>query len=300
MTPPASPLPSSSRAADARFGRILVLISAVAWSFSGLLARMVTVDVWTATWFRALVAAVFLAGLLAFEYRGNTIGTLWRSLKAAPLAILCGAASMVLLMAAYFGTSVANVVVIYATAPFWAALIGWLFYGTRIDAGTALAAAAALVGVVTVVGGTALTQPAWGDLLAVAMTVTFIASSAMLGHAPAASSSAVTCIACVLTVLATTPLATPSALDGWNMFWLALFGLTTSGLAYVCFMAGARLIPTTEAGLIGVVEVPMAPLWTLLLLGEQPAAATIAGGGIILAAVLAHLGLQARQTMLPR
>ncbi len=290
-----APAANTAPAANRRLGILLVLISTLAWSFSGLFARLVSVDLWTATWFRAIVAAIFLACILLVQQRGRAPAALLHAVRAAPISIGLGGLSMVLLMAAFFTTSVANVVVIYATAPFWAALMTWLLYGTPISGRTMIAAAVALAGVATVVGGSIITNPGWGDLLAFGMTITFIGSAVLLGHSPDANSGAVTVWACILCIALIGPFATAAALTPMDMLWLGLFGICSSGLAYICFMAGTRLIPATEAGLIGVLEVPLAPLWMLLVLGEVPANTTLLGGALIVAAIVWHLVTQRNQ-----
>jgi drug/metabolite transporter (DMT)-like permease len=279
-----------------RMGVLLVLNSALCWSFAGLFAKLVTTDPWTATCFRAIVAAAFL-GLVFISRQGrNSADVLWRTVWAAPAAIITGAASMVVLIAAYYATTVANVSVIYATAPFWAAGLAWLLAGETPDRRTLIASAVALAGVVIVVGGSFRGANLAGDGLAVLMTVLFVLSSIYLRGAPLADTVAVSLSACILCALATAPLADMATLKPADMLWLTLFGITSSGIAYITFMAGARLISPTEAGLISAAEVPLAPLWVFLVLGEKPALTSYIGGAVVLAAVLGHLALQARST----
>ena len=65
-----------------------------------------------------------------------------------------------------------------------------------------------------------------------------------------------------------------------------VFGLTTIGLAFVLFMEGAKLIPPAEAGLISLLDVVLAPVWVFFAFGENPGAATLVGGTIVLGAAL--------------
>jgi drug/metabolite transporter (DMT)-like permease len=53
-------------------------------------------------------------------------------------------------------------------------------------------------------------------------------------------------------------------------------------------MAGARLIPVAESSLIGMLEVVLGPLWVWVVLNERPGAASLTGGALILAALLAN------------
>eukprot|EP01036_Dinobryon_divergens_P006666 gene6666-8852_t len=62
--------------AEQRLGVLLVLGAAIAWSVSGVFARLITVDLWTATSTRALFAAFYMGvGLLAV-HRGRSLAVM--------------------------------------------------------------------------------------------------------------------------------------------------------------------------------------------------------------------------------
>jgi len=62
----------------------------------------------------------------------------------------------------------------------------------------------------------------------------------------------------------------------------------SSARGFLLFMAGARLIPAAESSLIGMLETVLGPLWVWLVLSERPATATLTGGALILAALVAN------------
>jgi drug/metabolite transporter (DMT)-like permease len=80
----------------------------------------------------------------------------------------------------------------------------------------------------------------------------------------------------------------------YDLLVLAVFGLTTIGLAFVLFMEGAKLIPSAEAGLISLLDVVLGPIWVFLAFGENPGAATILGGAFVLAAALWRMAPELR------
>jgi drug/metabolite transporter (DMT)-like permease len=65
-------------------------------------------------------------------------------------------------------------------------------------------------------------------------------------------------------------------------------------LPYVLFARGLRDISTAEAGLIALIEPILNPVWVVLVVGERPAAATLAGGALLL------LGVACRYLPAPR
>jgi drug/metabolite transporter (DMT)-like permease len=91
-----------------------------------------------------------------------------------------------------------------------------------------------------------------------------------------------------LTCLVALPLADPRATGSRDLALLAFFGVGQFGAGFLLFMAGARLIPAAQTSLIGMLEVVLGPLWVWLVLSERPGAASLAGGAIILTALLAN------------
>jgi drug/metabolite transporter (DMT)-like permease len=53
-------------------------------------------------------------------------------------------------------------------------------------------------------------------------------------------------------------------------------------------MGGARLLPVAQSSLIGMLETVLGPLWVWLVLSERPGTASLAGGALILTALLAN------------
>jgi drug/metabolite transporter (DMT)-like permease len=67
---------------------------------------------------------------------------------------------------------------------------------------------------------------------------------------------------------------------------LAFLGVFQIGLGYVLLLRGLRHLTALEAALLLNVEPVLNPLWAWLLHGERPGTAALAGGALILAAVV--------------
>jgi drug/metabolite transporter (DMT)-like permease len=97
-----------------------------------------------------------------------------------------------------------------------------------------------------------------------------------------------------LTVLASgliaLPLADFSAFGPREVSILAVFGAVQLAIGNLLIFSAASRIPAAQSGLLGILNAAFAPLWVFLALGEVPPASTLAGGAIILAAAVAHLG----------
>lgn len=77
--------------------------------------------------------------------------------------------------------------------------------------------------------------------------------------------------------------------------FLALMGCVQLGTGCLLATAASRHLSATELGLLALLEPIAGPLWVWLLMGEDPGAATLTGGAIVLLAVLANEAFAAWQ-----
>src|SRR5579859_3175662 len=104
------------------YGIVLVAAASILWSTAGLFVRLLDadgpLDLWTMLTWRAVFAAMSLFLVIALQHRGGTLRAIravgWPGIAAVPVAAI----SMVGYVAALKLTTVANVMVIYATVPF--------------------------------------------------------------------------------------------------------------------------------------------------------------------------------------
>jgi len=67
---------------------------------------------------------------------------------------------------------------------------------------------------------------------------------------------------------------------------LLYLGVVQLGIAYWLFARGARHVPAAEASLILMLEPVCNPLWVVLGTGERPGPWSLAGGAVVIAAVV--------------
>ena len=270
-----------------RRGVLLVLIATVLWSMAGLFARLLAhLDVWTVMGWRALLGAVSIALVGLIEYLSgrldNPFGFGRLSLIVALLAMIAISAYTASVMT----TTIADVMVIYATLPFVAAAIGFLINGERVSPRTLAASGVALAGIVIMVASGLGSGRLLGQSLSMLMTLAFAGMIVLQRRQPKVSMIAVNALGALgsgIFGLANSP---HEAIGAYDFLILFAFGLTTIGLAFVIFMEGAKFIPSAEAGLISLLDVVLAPVWVFLAFGENPGAATILGGAIVLGAAV--------------
>jgi drug/metabolite transporter (DMT)-like permease len=278
-----TPADSGSWAAR-RLGRIYIALAALAWSSAGLVQRGISVNTVTQVAGRAVFAFLALLAFTAVMEHGNpwrvfrTMG--WSGLGFA-VSVAIGSAMFI---AALNHTTVANVLLMQAAAPIVAALLAWLLLGETVTSRTWVAMGVALAGVGLIAGGPG--GQSLGVAFAFLMLLGFAAAIVIARGRSDVSMAPGACLAQLLLVTVFAPFAHFGGVSGHNVGLLAVLGVGQIGLGLMFFTLGAQLIPAAEVALISLLEVVLGPLWVWIARSEQPAASTIAGGIVLIAAVV--------------
>jgi drug/metabolite transporter (DMT)-like permease len=270
-------------------GVCLILLWAILVSTAGLFTRLITVDAWTLLFWRGLFGGGFIAAWITWQHRGH-IGSALRAIGYAGIvAAACSTLATICFINALRMTSVADVMVIGASAPFVTAGLAWAMTGMRESRATLLASTVALAGILLTFHAAFTAGQFAGDLLALAMTILISTTMVIIrirrdvSMQPAMALSAFGC------AIAVFPLINPIANAPMNFVYLLLFGMIQFGLGMMLLAFGTRLISATRSALIGLLEVPLAALWVWLAFGEMPGLMTCIGGSIIMVAVFGHV-----------
>ena len=73
------------------------------------------------------------------------------------------------------------------------------------------------------------------------------------------------------------------------MFIFAMFGFFQVALGLTLYLLGSRLLPSGQAALIATLETPLMPFWVWLAFQEVPAFRALAGGALVMGAVVADI-----------
>lgn len=264
-------------------GVLLVVLSAVAFSTAGIFTKSVNADAWSVIFWRGVSAIAFT---LVFLWVRSESKSEWRNFRApAMLATLLMASGTAAFIPAFKLTSVANVSVIWATSPFVAALMAWVFIREAPSARTLVYSALALVGVLITMQGSLATSNVAGDLLALWMTLMMASTMVVYRAHPDTPTKLPSAFSALLLLPFAMIYATPLEVANNEIGVLTAFGLVFAA-ASVLLAEGARRIPSANAALISAIETPLAPIWALLILAETPSIATFAGGILIIGAVI--------------
>jgi drug/metabolite transporter, DME family len=296
---------AAERSSRYLFGIACCCLATLGWSLSGLFVRwMPELDGWAVNGYRAPATAICLLIYLALRYRGDLMQHLWPRQPQALLSvgIFFGVGSTLYVYALTKGT-VASVSVLGATSPFFAALLAWLVMREKTSAVALAATVVALIGVAIVVQaemsalatGFAAAAISLGYAFCFAGQTVWLRQYRNLEMIPGIALGGLMVFAFVALFVGL------PALPLWQIGLLALMGLVQLALPLILFAVGAKYVPVVPAMLIALADVILNPFWVWLVHGEQPPAGTVAGGALILTAIIgATLYENRRQRLIAR
>lgn len=185
-------------------------------------------------------------------------------------------------------TSVANVSFIWATSPFFGAILAWVFIKEAPSARVLVCSGFALFGVAITVRGSFSNDNITGNLLALWMTLMMATTIVVYKARPGTPTMLPAALSALLLLPFALAASDPSQVSRMDVSTLIIFGLVFA-TASVLLAEGARLIPSAQTALVSALETPLAPVWAVLILAEWPSFTTLAGGVVIMIAVaLSH------------
>ncbi len=285
-----------NRRAERRRGLLLVFAATVLWSLAGLFARLLShLDYGAILCGRAAFGGLSALVLSYVDWRRGGFEARRLVTPLAPLVVMLSTVAISGYVAALLTTTVADVLAIYATLPFFAAGLAYAITGERASRRTLIAAGAAFVGVAIMVAGGLGEGRLLGQALSLAMTATFALLVVLQRRDPNLPIVPINAVAALLSAAFGYSVSKHAPVSASDVALLSLFGVTTITIGFALFMEGAKRVPAAEGALIAMLDVVLGPLWVLIAIGERPDGATMIGGGVVLAAALWRLAPELRR-----
>lgn len=272
-----------------RYGIILIAISAVLWSTAGLFVRMADLDTWTIVTWRSVFSFLTLGAIAAVKNRDDLIRSFTGFGWPGVVTIIVAVISTVSYVVALRLTTVANVMTVYAALPFIATAIAFVWLKERVTARFLIAGAVALVGIVMIAGAVATSLDLLGIVAALVMTSGFATQLVHSKRHPKQNTIVLVALAAAVCVPVCAPFMQAGIPAPIQLLACALYGVLTTGLAYILALKGGRLVASGEAGLISMLDVVLGPFWVWLFYSERPTPAALGGGSVVLASVVWYL-----------
>lgn len=272
---------------------ILMCIAATLWSVAGVVTRQLqAAHGFEVTFWRSVFAGLFVAVALLIQQRGKAVASVKAIGRLGLVSGLMWCVMFCCFMIALTLTTVANTLIVMSVSPLLTAFLAWLILHQRIAGRTWLAIAAAFGGMVWMFAGS-LQQIDSRQLLGmtIAMGIPIAASINVValkkaGHGVDLIPAVL--LGAVFSAILMLPLMWPSHISLHDLLLLAILGFFQLGFPCMLMVQASKTLSAPEIGLLGLLEVLLGPIWAWLGAGEVPAQATLVGGAIVLAALVAN------------
>ena len=280
----------TATAAERRKGVALMIAAGFCWSTGGILVRSADLrDPWEIVFWRSVFMVIFVAVVLAIQNRGRVVAKIVESGMPGVWTGLALSTTFFFFILSVTQTTVANTLVLMSTGPFFAALAGRIFLGEHVPARTWIAIAVALAGVLLMFADSLGTGEFAGNLLALGVPIAFAANVVLLRkHRASVDLVPSVLIAGLFAIVVAAPLAWPFTPTARDLVVLGVMGMAQVGAGCVLMTVASRYLTAGEIGLLGLLETILGPIWVWLGVSERPAPLALAGGGIVLGALVAN------------
>ncbi len=271
-------------------GVLLVLMAGVFWSSMGLGIRHIeNANVWQILCYRSFSLSIFLFVLISFRSGFKPLTTIKRS----GIAGIIGGFGLVMAFSggiyAIQNTTVANAMFLFASAPFFAAIFGWLILRESVRKATWIATIVAMVGIaVMVIDGISLGRMT-GNITALLSALGFAVFTIALRWKKLEDMLPAVFLAGVFAMIIS---AIICILQGYsfnlshNDAGIALaMGIFQVGTGLAIYTVGSKVVPAAELALLSMTEVLLGPVWVWIFIGETASLYTLFGGLILLLAI---------------
>lgn len=279
-------------------GVAIMVAASVAWSTSGLFVRALDgTSPWAMVFWRSVGMIAFLGVYMLWRYRRDTFAKVAALGAGGFTAAALLASTFFFFLYAVSETTVATALFLMSTSPFWAAVVARVFLGEPLAARTIAAIAACVVGVAIMVGGALEFGSVLGPLSALCVSVAFAFQITFLRKAGGSTDMVPSVlVAGLLSAVLAFALGEPARTGMHDILVLLAMGVIQLGMGCLLMTIATRHLNAADVGLIALLETTLGPLWVWIFFAERPSNATLIGGAIILAALVANeaVGLRRR------
>ena len=246
-------------------------------------------QVWQILFYRSVAMTPVLFLFIAYRSKNR----LFDILRKAGIPAAIGAIGLVVAFAggifALQTTMIANALFLFATTPFFAAILGWVLLGEPVRPATWIAMVFASMGMVIMLWDGLAAGELLGNAAAVLSAIGFAVFTISLRWGKLEDMLPAVFLAGVFaffTALMMCKLLNQSIIiSPWDTGVSMFMGVFQLGFGLSIYTFGSKVVPAVELALMSMTEVLLGPLWVWVFIGELAGVWTFVGGTVLLAAI---------------
>ena len=276
-------------------GLLLTALGVLFLSPDTLLIRLVGMEVWNLAVWRGVLQAIGLAVLLAAFYGRHAPAAFWSIGASGFIIAVIFSGNTLTFLAAVEHTEVANVLVILASAPIFAAIMSLVLLREPVAPRTWVAIVVIFVGIGLIMWDGLDRGTGFGDAMAVVSAILLAGKFTMLRHQRHINMIPALALSGVVFAAFAAIVHPPTLPSGEQSVWLLLMGFAVVTPAVALMTLGPRYISAPEVSLLMLLETVLGPLWVWLVINEAPTPLAILGGAIVVTALIVHSAVGLRR-----
>ena len=268
-------------------GPFLVFLGACTLSFGGLIVKSFEgANLWQILFWRSVFFSIVVLFFLFLNYKKNFFNSIYKiGLPGffGGIVLSCGYAGYVFAM---YNTTVANANFIIQTQTIFLAIFGYIFLKEKISILTITSIVFAFSGIFLMLGGSLNSGQMIGNIAAFIMPISFAVLILTVRKYPNVDMIPLQLIAGIGAIILGYLFSSQIIVSSYDIFLGFIAGFFQVGLGFIFITVGAKTTPSALVGIIMLTEAILGPLWAWLFINETPPLVVLAGGSIVLIAVV--------------
>ena len=271
-------------------GTALVLLGALCLSFGGIIVKSFEgANLWQILFWRQTFFTLIVALYLLIVFKKNFFKSFYSSgIPGLIAGIFLGVGFSAYVFAMYH-TTVANTLFIISTETIFLALFGYIFLKERINLVTLISIIMGMSGVLLIIGSSLSIQSSsqfLGNIVAFIMPISFAVLIIIVRKYPKVDMVPSQFIAGIFAALIGYLATEKLSISSHDLFLGFLAGTFQIGFGFIMITIGSQTTPAAIVGILMLTEAVFGPIWAWLFINEIPPISVIAGGGIIIFAII--------------
>ena len=268
-------------------GPLLVFLGAISLSFGGLIVKSFEgANLWQILFWRSLFFIFVVTIFLIFTYKKNFLLSFKKSGLPGIIGGIILSSGFCGYVFAMYNTTVANTNFIIQTQTIFLAIFGYFFLKEKISKVTLTSIILAISGIILMVGNTLSPGQMFGNIAAFSMPISFAVLILVIRKYPSIDMVPSQFIAGIFALIIGYLMSGKILISYHDIFLGFLAGFFQLGFGFIFITIGAQRTPSAMVGIIMLTEAVFGPLWAWLFINEQPPNVVLAGGTIVIIAVL--------------
>ena len=268
-------------------GPLLVFLGAFSLSFGGLIIKSFEgATQWQILFWRTVFFLLVISIYLLVTYRKDIFKSFYNSGIPGFFGGFILSFGFCGYVFAMYNTTVANTNFIIQTQTIFLAIFGYFFLKEKISKITLTSIILAISGIILMVGNTLSPGQMIGNLAAFSMPISFAVLILVVRKYQNIDMVPSQFIAGIFALIIGYLMSSKIIISYHDIFLGFLAGFFQLGFGFIFITIGAQRTPSAMVGIIMLSEAVFGPLWAWLFINEQPPNVVLAGGTIVIIAVL--------------